>query len=286
MKAQQHQRSALGATPNVHHFDRAVYDRYSRKRLRAFDRGAYYRAEEERRALGIGSGIGLGATAASGAAVPTPAQIMGANLKAFFIASAGLTATTWSDQSGNGLDFAGNCTVQTNQINGLGCAKFVAASSNKFSHSIAIAAPATTPVVWWGILRQDNWVNGTSAGVCGGNPNNYTVFQSAPSPGLLMASGAGTTGQSNGCTIGAFKRIEAQFTGSTSDRMRTGSTAYSGGVNCGSAAGTLFQIGFGASAFTDVSWACFAWFNAVPTSGQDTALDAWATSTFGASVLT
>lgn len=212
-----------------------------------------------------------------------PLTIMGANLINWYKSDSGLTTTSWADQSGGGRNLTGTCSVASSVLNGFNGAQFVAASSNKLVRAQSFSAPGTTPIFFWGVVRQDAWVNNTGR-LCGAEPNlNNQIIQSGVSPQLKLFNSA--FGPANGgASIGSFKRLEAAFTNSTADYLKLGATTATG-TNMGNNTGSQLSLAFGNSAFGSCTWVEFAVFNVVPSGAQLTALDNYVTARYGAGLV-
>jgi hypothetical protein len=213
-----------------------------------------------------------------------PLTIMVGHVFAGFIPETGLTAGGWTDVGPNGYSLnVGACTVQTNQLNGYSCAKFVSASSNRlYRVSAPHAAPGTTPLYRYTVLRIDTFFNNLPA-VAMGNFNELALLMHTASPQLSQFSG-GVYGNANanGAAVGSFKLIREKFTNSAADSIKCGAGAAITGTSAGNTVGSGIYLGGSNSSFGDVSIAEIWMFDQDPGSS----LDSYFTTKFGAGILT
>lgn len=228
----------------------------------------------------------------------TPQTILGSLAWWYRADDPGITIGTgvsgWPDKSGNAVHLAqGTGTLQpaflASAINGRpavqgdGVDDFLAAAW-------ARAAPLTQPFYIWLILRQDSFTSGeTFLGDFAAN--GLILEQRGASPNLDMFNGS-IANANGGAAIGAFARVEYQFTGSALDYCKAGAAAATTGASAGNNAGggtlRLFQGGSGAGAPTSVSIAEAFCFLGTPSGtgglaggGQRAALDAYGIPLYG-----
>ncbi len=256
----------------------------------------------------IGLGLGLGSRII-GAALPVVNGVLAAGAQPATFSGAGLVADPrtilagmtlpWivdlaqpgtlvsgkvhiaPDQSGNGRNFtAGGADLTYSAAGGPNSNPYC--QTNTTSNYLSNAAytsptPGTTPTFHYGIYRLDAWVlnSGFTIGstaahfaIVGSTSGKFRAFNGVNSSELAVANGT-------------WLRIFCQFNNSaTNDRLRIGAADTGTGTSFGnsaSGAGKFLMVG---SAFSAMSM-CYA-FEAlgVPSAGQITALDAWATRRF------
>lgn len=227
------------------------------------------------------------ATIGGAAAEETPATIMGANCIDWWRADLGVEIDTgcknWVGQR-NGLIFNNNTGVSQPTPASTGpnsTASLIFDGSNDFLDGPALARASNQCI--WAVLRQLSWTSADSLI----NDANATliILQRTASPNLAMSRG---TPQNNnaGAAVGTFRRVQADFVGTVSDRLLVGSTNSTGG-NSGSTAGTQPLLGRNAAGTT---WGHYelcdlAFFDAIPSAGQLTDLNTYVTSRYGAGLV-
>lgn len=221
----------------------------------------------------------------------TPRTILG-SLAWWVRSDLGITIGTgvsaWADQSGNGVNFTqASASLQPALIAGALNGRPVVRSDGVDDYMTATwprVSPGTQPFYIWAVMSQLAWTGGfigdfSAAGFML-RPNGGV------SPQLQQFNGT-YVNLNGGATLGSYFRVEAQFTNSTSDYFKIGSTLASGG-NAGNGAGSgtlsLFSFipgsGFGQFAFAEI----FA-FLGTPTAGQRSALDNYCTNLYGAGLV-
>ena len=136
--------TAAGINPAV--FDRALYDRASRKKSRGFDPALYERLLEERRA----GGISASASAVSGsrratASGGTPSTIWGANLVLWYNSVAGSSTSTLTDQSSGGRNATGTGTINATDATLNNLKTVGLPGTTDYVASFNFPTPGTTP---------------------------------------------------------------------------------------------------------------------------------------------
>jgi hypothetical protein len=98
-------------------------------------------------------------------------------------------------------------------------------------------------------------------------------------PTQVNSNAAGTTA--------SWFRVEVQFQNTTADYSKIGATAATGAAAGNGAGGGTRRIGAnaGTTAFTEMSIAEIVYYAGVPSAGQLTALDAYATARYGAGLV-
>jgi hypothetical protein len=229
------------------------------------------------------------------AASSNPFTILGAtNVVAWWRSDLGITlnggnVSAWADQSGNGHNLAqGTAGLQpaydaTGGPNGRPKLDFT--GDILVNSTLNLPAPGTTPVFFWLVVSQiDFSVNarlfGTGVNMAGmtqsssGNVNHYNQ----------------TAANVTAFALATFKRAESYFSNSTSDYNKVGS-ATTTGTNAGNSdpSAQLVLGGFdaGGGPVVSANIRCCEFFitNALPSGAQITALDAYATSLYGASMV-
>ncbi len=223
----------------------------------------------------------------------TPLTILG-NLAWWIRADLGVTIATgvsaWNDQSGNGVNFTqGSGTKQpsfaASAINGQP-AITGDGSNDSLNATFARVAPGTQPFYLWLVMKQVSWT--TSDSICGDfTVNGCILFQLSSSPNLGMFN-ASSVNANNGNSIGSFSRIESQFTNSTSDYIKVGSTSVTGANAGNQAGGGTFQMfcrGDDSTRFGNITIAEAFCFLGTPTSQNRIDLDAYCTSRYGSGLV-
>jgi hypothetical protein len=143
------------------------------------------------------------------------------------------------------------------------------------------AAPGTTPAIIWWIFRQLTWA--VNDPIFNDAAGTMRVAQIGSSPGVSIFCGTGNQCNNNNAALNTWVRGKCHFTNSTSDLLRLLSTTTTASVSSGNTAGTQFLVGRngGSTAFANYDLAEVALFNAAPSAGQDTDLDAYVTARYG-----
>lgn len=215
------------------------------------------------------------------AALPGPGVVMSGHIFAGYIPDAGLSSTGWIDQGPGAHNLTGTCTVLSAAVNGQNAAKFNG-TSDVFSVAASIAAPATTNLWRYTVLKIDTYV-ANSPVVALGTLNQMSIIMHTSTP-QLSQFGNGAFGNVNagGASTSAYKLIRSKYTGSTSDSIQCGGAAAVTGTSCSNVVGNNIRMGNGNGSFGHVSIAEDWIFTADPGSSLDT----YYSAKFGAAVLT
>lgn len=246
----------------------------------------------ERRLIGsYGALLPAGPVAeAAPPAVNTPASIMGADCVEWWRADLGNTIAAdgnWVGQVG-GVTFAqgtGAARPTQSASGGPNSQPMMTfdGSDDFISCALVRAAPATTPSVVWMVMRQVSWTSNDA--IINDNAGAFAMLQRTASPQIAM-SNVTIVNNNAGMTIGTWGRLQAYFSGSTSDEILAIATA-STGASAGNTAGTGPRIGTnsGGTTFGNFELAEYALFKAKPDAGQKTLLDAYVTERYGAGLV-
>ena len=227
---------------------------------------------------------------ASAPAVVTPVTIMGANCVEWWRADLGNTiavdgnwvgqvaAVTWA-QGTPGARATQSASGGPNST----AMMTLDGTDDNFTCVLVRAAPATTPAIIWLIMKQLSWtaneaiVNDASA--------TFAILQRTASPQLAMSAGA-IVNLNGGAAVGSWTRVQAAFGNAGTDELLCGATSVTG-AGAGNTAGTAPRLGMNGAgtAFGNFALAEVAFFNAKPSAGQKTALDAYVTSRYGAGLV-
>lgn len=240
--------------------------------------------------IGLGIGLGLGVSGVSAAGAASPQSILSGIPMAWIVdmAQPGTLVSgkvhTVPDQSGNGRDFnALGADLTYSATGGPNSQPYCQSNgtNNYLKNAVyALPAPGTTPVFHYGIYRVDAWV-ANGAFHCGNIGTVLTITGSGTTPKYKAFNGTNSSDLS--ISIGSWLRVYCQFNNSASvDRLRIGSADTSTGTSFGNTAPTAGVFLLVGTAYSRMSL-CYA-FDAlgVPSTGQKTSLDAWATTRFGA----
>jgi len=231
----------------------------------------------------------------SAAAPTTPLTILGSLawwVRADQVALNGGNVATATDLSGNGIHFTqGTAANQplwvASAINGKPAIRGDGVD-DILSATWARVAPGTQPFYIWAIINQITWTSGdipfgdfNSVG-----PVGFAVQQAiAASPNLTQYNGV-STNNNNAGTLGSYFRLEAFFNNTAASYQKIGATSITGGNpanNAGSGTMQLFAAGSINPAKIELA-EIFAFLGA-PSAPQRAALDAYATSTYGAGLV-
>ena len=226
--------------------------------------------------------------AGGGAAEETPATIMGAKWVECWRAELGVTIASgvsqWTGQVGGKNWSQGTAGAQPafNAAGGPNSTPSIALDGiDDFMDCDALVRAVPTAVLWM-IARQTIWTSGDS--LINDASATLVLLQQLASPNIRMFAGTGVNIVN--LAVGTFGRIQAEFTASTSDRLLIVATSATG-ASAGTVDGTQPLLGrnaasttFGAGEFCEI-----AFFNAIPTAGQQSSLNAYVTSRYGAGLV-
>jgi hypothetical protein len=209
----------------------------------------------------------------------------------------GGNVSAWADQTAN----ANHDTQGTAASQPLWIASVAAANNEpaiQFDNvddyldcAIARPAPATTSTLIWCVLRQDAWTASDSLfAAIHATLNAMRVIQVSGSPLLQMMNTAGVN-NNTGAPIGDVKRAAFFFSGSTNDFSNVGSVLATGGNSGNTAGSTGYRKGANRTAGTFAALTLFDWamasgFTPAEAATAVTNLDAYATSRYGAGIIT
>lgn len=145
-------------------------------------------------------------------------------------------------------------------------------------------APGTTPIFIWAVVRS---VSQTSSDMFWGGQTGTTLclIQLATAGQVRLTNG--TSGPTNAnMTLGTSRRVEASYTNSIADYLKVGSVSVTGTATgntdpTGFAVGARVTANFGNVAFSEIA----IWTGGVPTAGEITGLNNYASTRYGAGVL-
>ncbi len=235
---------SAGINPAV--FDRALYDRASRKKSRGFDPVLYDRLLEERHAGGYPSSAAAISGSNSGAAAfaGDPSTIFGSALTHRYRSNLGVTNTSGvctglADQAGTAhmIPFTTGPNVLTVD-SGLSSKQTLTMASGTGLYVNPITA-LSTPFTMVVIIRMSTWANGN---VVFGNTSGIGLTTQSGTPNITQNIGA--VANPSPLTFGTWQLVIAEFTGSTSDRIKVGSSAFTAipGTSAGTTAMTLLGL--------------------------------------------
>jgi len=234
------------------------------------------------------------ATAAPAAAAPvTPLTILG-SLAWWVRADLGITIGTgvsaWADQSGNAVNFtqgtgASQPTLVASAINGKPAVQFDGVD-DRMNATFARVAPGTQPFYLWLVMKQIAWTAGVRI-IGDFVVNGCFLLQNSASPQIAQFNAA-TANSGGGATVGSYFRVESQFSNSTSDYIKKGSTNTTGANAGNGAGGGTWQLGArgdsaGSPANVEIAEAFL--FLGTPTAQNRTDLDAYCTARYGAGLV-
>lgn len=230
---------------------------------------------------------GIGTPSGGGAAPVTPVTIMGANAVEWWRSDLGIIIDTgvslWHGQV-SGLDFTQATGLSQPAYNATGGPNntpsllFDGSNDALVGGALARALPQTI----WIIGRQISWTSGESWI----NDSNVTLLVVQRTATPMIGMSCGTPGNNVGSTLNTYRRVQAEFTNSVSDRLLVAATSATG-TNTGSTAGTapLLARNSAATTFGNVEICEVAFFNVTPSAGQTTQLDNYATDRYGAGLV-
>jgi hypothetical protein len=213
---------------------------------------------------------------------------MGANCIAWWRADLGVTIDTgvseWLDQVA-GLALTQGTGANQPTLNPTGGPNstpsilFDGANDSLAGGALARALPQTI----WLIGRQiswtanDSWVNDSAV--------TLIILQRTTTPQIAQSNGTGANNNA-AAILNTYVRVQAEFTNSTSDRLLVIANSVTG-TNAGSTAGTAPLVGRNAAAstFGHIELCELAFFNAIPSAGQNTQLNTYTTGRYGAGLV-
>lgn len=224
-----------------------------------------------------------------------PQTIMGANCTARWKSTNGITIITgvsnWADLIG-GVNLANATGANQPTFSATGGPNdkpymTYDGSNDSLAATFARSAPGTTPSVIWAVVRQITYT--TNDPIFNDVAAHGVVRQVGTSPAIVIFNGGGANQCSNTAgTLNTWVRIKAEFVNSTSDSLRIISTngaaaSASSGNNAGT--GPLVGRNNAATAFANFDLVELCFFNAVPSAGQNTDLDAYCTAEYGSGLV-
>ena len=230
-------------------------------------------------------GAPIASAAPAAVAASTPVTIMGANCTEWWRADLGITIGTgvsaWAGQVGGKNFTQGTGTAQPayNATGGPNSTPSILLDGlDDFMDGDAIAR--AVPQCIWAVLRQVTWQ--ASDSLLNDANVSFIILQRTATPTIAMSAGTANN-NNNGLTVNSYRRLQAEFTGSAADALRIGSTV-STGASAGSTAGTIPLLGrnAGSTTFGNGEYCEIALFNAIPSAGQQSQLDAYVTARYGA----
>lgn len=232
------------------------------------------------------------AVGAAAPAVDTPASIMGANCVEWWRADLGNTIAADGNWVGQvaGTTFAQAVAGSRPTQNATGGPNSTPSMTldgvdDSMQCALVRAAPGTTPAVIWGIIKQESWT--VNEAMFSDAAGTFGVLMRTALPGIAMSAGT-LTNLNNALAVGAWGRVQAYFANTPSvDELLLIATAASTATAAGNTAGTNPRIGLNGAG---TLWAHFslcevAFFNAKPSAGQKTSLDAYVTARYGAGLV-
>lgn len=243
-----------------------------------------------------GAWVLLPFTTQSSGSVSDPSQIFTTSLKMWHRAD-DLTpgaVSSWLDRTTNHNDFSQGTAANKPTASASGgpnsTAEVTFDGSNDFltNATLDFPAPGTQPYYLWLILKQITWTIG--ARIC--QVQDFGVVAAlldmdVATPQLAMNNGGGSSLNSNGAPVGTYKRLECQFSNSTSDYFNIGSINTTG-TNVGNSNPTAVGIQLACSQAGgnngNISIAEWLVVFGTPSAPQRAQLDAYATARYGAGV--
>ncbi len=239
--------------------------------------------------------------------IGTPGAVLPFSLVPLFIPAANIVAgwdardlsaspvALWPDASGNGFDLTQ--ATGANQPtwgaatgpNGQPAVLFDGINDSMGNAALDLPVPGTTPTFVWAVYRQVTWAliqRHWNLGVAG-NSLAFRPPLAGISPELQQFAGS-FANLNSGMTVNVYKRLEVYFSDSTADFVDVGGV-HSTGASAGNVDPAV-SVTIGANAtllnFGNIQ-ICEYWiFNALPSTAQLAALDAYAAARYGAGVLT
>lgn len=200
---------------------------------------------------------------------------------------------SWDDKTGNLLPWTNaiaasgpTLTASDVTLNNRPTLTFVAASSQSCDNALTRPAPLTTPTFIWAVVKTNTWTSNRVYFQDTVGANRFAVNMTGVTPAITMLNTT-SVNSNTGLTVGAWKRMEVGFTGSTNDYIKVGSTS-STGVSAGNNASLGARRMAGntpLSAFSSFSIAEILIASAIPTAPQLAQLDAYVTSVYGAGLV-
>ena len=210
-------------------------------------------------------------------------------------ASAGVPAvvgvdsvTNWLDQSGNGQTFTEASTKPTYVVGAGGrpALQFDGASQKLDCTTLVPAAPGTTPMFIWSIVEAITWTNGdpiyssiTAATFV------MELFQNGTTPNVACFNGS--TGPNNAnLVLTTPRRVEDYYNNAVSDYLKIGTTSVTG-TNKGNSSGGGGRRLAGDNGTTrgNIRYYELLHLSRLPSAGELSQLDAYASGRYGAGVL-
>lgn len=227
--------------------------------------------------------------------IQDPLQILGASLLQWVRADLGVTlngsdVSAWADQSGNGHDYAqGTASAQpafqaAGGPNSQPCIEFDGVDELLVNTTLDLPAPGTTPTLIWLIMRTVTWTGGRA--IVGSDASFGCELRFANATPDVSAYN-GVDNLSSDLPVATWGRVQGFFNNATTDYTRAIAGAKATGNNAGNTnPGLGRRIGRGnPSGFANFLLAEYFIANRDTTALEDTALDAYVTSRYGAGLV-
>jgi hypothetical protein len=242
-----------------------------------------------------GAWVLLPFTTQSSGSVSDPSQIFTTSLKMWHRADdlAPGAVGSWLDRTTNHNDFSQGTTANKPTASASGgpnsTAEVTFDGVNDYlaNTTLDFPAPGTQPYYLWLILKQITWTNGRR--ICEAPDFGVAAVilaQDIATPQITMDNNV-TANNNAGSTIGSYTRLEAQFTNSTSDYLKIGSTTVTGS-NAGNSNPTAVGVNMAADKLGtsngNISIAEWLVVFGTPSAAQRAQLDAYAAARYGAGV--
>jgi hypothetical protein len=264
------------------------------RRAYSFDRGAYDRARDSRKAIGLGLGLGLGLSSAPGAGGAAVVRFYSFFTGVIQSIQSDLGITTisggvsqWDDQVGT--NHYTQATAGTRPTVGVGPNSFpeiIFDGVDDFLNcALDLPAPGTTPTFVWAVYRIISAPAGNAPIVGGDRTTGCFVYSPAGSKSTNQYNGT-VTNSNSGSAGSNYVRGEFLFSNSASDYSKAGSTVVLSGTPAGNQdPGASRNLGGGSgNTALNVGLLALVHLNNAPSTGQKAAADAAVTAKYGASV--
>lgn len=262
------------------------------RRCYSFDRRVYDRADQARRAIGIGGpSIGLDAADVVGGAAPFTGDFKSLVPGWDFlidghhgVSTTGSVVDSWTDQVSGLVGTAPTGTQKPITVtgpNGRTAVKSVSGQNTSVAFAYAMPAPITRMTFAYAVFRQDAWTANSALFGSPGAEFSLRVLQFNSSPRVALAQNVPV----DGTAVGSYGVLIIHFYGQApGDSIKYGSAAAASGLvnNVGNSALTVFNQ---LNALPSEATLCLLGFRTTPmTAPQIATMNAGVTTYYGAGV--
>lgn len=225
----------------------------------------------------------------------TPLTIFGASVLQWCRSDLGITIGTgvsaWADQSGNGNGYSQGTggaqpTYAANDatLSNLPSLTFDGVDDALLNTTVNFGAQPQVVIL---IAKLVTWVGSRVICCADSAASTVALIQNGASPQIRQINNTQTNTNGGFGGTGVWGRVQAEFVGTTADRIQVISTSVTGNLS-GTLTGTGYRLGRqggAATAYSNIAVAEVVLLNAVPSAGQNSQMDAYITARYGAGLV-